>query len=288
MIKTDSDGNKEWDKTFGGTGYDDHWYVQQTTDEGFIITGESSNEDVRLIKTDRNGNKMWDRTFGGENADRGRCVQQTTDGGYIITGETRSFGDIYNAVWLIKTDSSGNLEWNKTFEKSEYDQGFSVQQTTDGGYIITGLTAWSGKDNVWLIKTDDAGNKVWDKTFGETCGLCVRQTTDGGYIIVGSKAFTFNDVYLIKTDSTGNKEWDKVLGGQYYDWGRCVQQTSDEGYIITGVTDSLFGSNQEDVLLIKTDKDGNVKSKAITGKMLLLRIIERFPLLQKLLQQFGF
>jgi hypothetical protein len=275
LIKTDSSGNEEWNRTFGGSNYDRGSSTQQTTDGGYIIAGATysyglGDFDIWLIKTDSVGIEVWNATFGGSSSDWCYSVQQTTDGGYIIVGDTASYGAGDSDVWLIKTDSNGNEVWNATFGGMKYDKGYSVQQTTDGGYIITGYTGSYDADDtgcdIWLIKTDLNGIEEWSQTFGGTgisnkfdFGYSVQQTSDGGYIITGDTEIYFvaaSNIWLIKTDSNGNEEWNRIFGGAASDRGRSVQQTSDAGYIITGWATSYSGADP-DIWLIKTDPSGN-------------------------------
>jgi hypothetical protein len=269
LIKTDVNGDSLWTKTFGGTGTDVGFSIKQTTDGGYIIAGStlsfgSGDFDIYLIKTDSIGSPLWSKTFGGTNDDEGFSVQQTTDGGYIITGSTDSFGSGDYDAYLIKTDANGDTLWTKIFGGIFNDLAYSVQQTTDGGYIVVGYTVSFGAGNadVYLIKTDANGNSLWSKTFGgaiDDQGYLVQQTMDGGYIVAG-KATSFgagnSDVYLIKTDPNGNSLWIKTFGGADYDYGFSVQQTMEGGYIVAGRTVS-FGAGGNNVYLIKTDVNGD-------------------------------
>jgi hypothetical protein len=277
LIKTDGAGDTVCTKTFGGTDYDVGYCIQKTADQGYIITGETSSYgagsyDVWLIKTDSAGNESWNSTFGGNSADYGRSVQQTSDGGYIIAGQTLSFGAGSYDVWLIKTDSAGNESWSKTYGDAEYDAGYSVQQTTDGGYILVGFTDsyGAGSADVWLIKTDSAGNESWNKTFGGTdfdLGLDVQLMGDGGYIIAaGTQSYGAggDDGWIIKTDSAGNESWNKTLGGSDNDYTESVQQTTDGGYIIVGSTETFISEEGGDIYLIKLEAETGVENDGAT------------------------
>ena len=202
----------------------------------------------------------WQKTFGGLRDDIGAAVLETSDGGYIIAGHTSSYGAGGMDIWMIKTDATGNEIWSRTFGGKGDEFVTSVQQTSDDGYIMVGITSsyGAGGRDLWMIKTDALGNKQWDKTFGgswDDGGISVRQTRDGGYIATGATgSFGPSVVWLIKTDAMGNKLWDKTLDSEedvgQMSTGSSVQQTNDGGYIVAG------DSSKENVLLIKTDAPG--------------------------------
>jgi hypothetical protein len=261
-----------WIRIFGGTKYKYAHSVQQTTDGGYIVAGHA-NSKLWLLKTDSCGGQVWEQTFGPPEGTVGYSVQQTTDGGYIMTGLTGSPGTDKGDVWLVKTDASGGLVWDKTFGGTERDEGNSVQQTSDGGYIIVGNTEsyGAGDSDIWLVKTDASGNKAWDKTLGGAGidhGNSVRQTTDGGYIIVGTSGtyeVNSSDVRLFKTDSAGNTTWNKTFGADsVWDEGNSVEQTTDGGYIVAGCSGP-------GLWLVKTDASGiRAWDKTIGGGMVLM------------------
>jgi hypothetical protein len=201
------------------------------------------------------------KTYGGAYYDQAYSVQQTSDGGYILAGGTYSFGAGGWDIFLIKTDANGSIQWAKTYGGTDWDEAYSVQQTSDGGYILAGGTYsfGAGGADIFLIKTDANGNIIWAKTYGGTYGAySVQQTSDGGYILAGSTGFgPYYDIFLIKTDANGNIQWAKTYGGTDEDRAYSVQQTSDGGYIVVGRTLS-FGAGGLDIFLIKTDANGNI------------------------------
>ncbi len=201
LIKTDSIGNVEWRRVFSW-GYKYGYYVRvlpvhQTSDGGYII-GTIRDSVLRLIKTDTAGNMQWERVFPGKGVGGGDAVQQTQDGGYIATGIGRSSNPESNRadVYLLKTDASGNFQWKKTYGGPDLDNGRWVTQTSDGGYLVAGITNGTGAEysgDGYLVRTDSAGNLIWAKVIGEPnqldMALCAQETSDGGYIVTGWAGF---------------------------------------------------------------------------------------------------
>jgi len=170
LIKTNSNGTEQWNRTFGGSGYDYVYSVQNTQDGGYILVGNTGSygarSDAWVIKTDANGNEQWNKTFGLDGIDSAYSIVQTSDGGYVLAGKIDTtknpdFKDqiLYtdNDVWLFKTDANGNLEWSKTIGGLKSDEARFVQQTSDGGFVISGTTEsyGSGGRDIWLLKVAD-------------------------------------------------------------------------------------------------------------------------------------
>jgi hypothetical protein len=259
----------DWTRTYGGSGNDVAYSVQQTNDSGYIFTGSTESfgadsVDVYLVKTNNIGNMQWFRIFGGSDYDEALSVKQTNDSGYILTGVTCSFGVGPCDMYLVKTDNQGDTVWTRTYGRSYTDGARSVCQTTDGGYILAGSsTPFLGAlIEIYLVKTDSNGDTLWTRTYGGSDhqgAYSVQQTRDGGYIIAGCNPIHggVHDIYLLKVDSLGDTLWARTYGGPDDDNIRSVQQTMDGGFIMVGWTDS-YGAGSDDAYVVKTDSLGDI------------------------------
>lgn len=261
LLKTTADGTLEWNKTYNNAQYDRARMMVAASDGGYAIVGYSMNKDepyyrTFLVKTFSNGTLDWSQTYGGLSRQYAYSAVATSDGGYAITGIIRSTV-AYNAhVYLIKTSSDGSMLWSKTYDNFlEFSRGYSVIQTSDGGYAITGIAG----SMAFLLKTDGNGTFQWSKAFSlgsyETYGYIVRQTSDGGYAIAGC-VYTDDyseDVCLIKTDKNGALQWNKTYGGSGDQRASSMVLTSNGEYIIAGSAETEYSMN---AMLLKVDANG--------------------------------
>lgn len=293
VTKLNSSGVPQWIKCLGGTSNEEATSIAQTSDGGYIVAGYAFSNDNQVsgvhgysdywvVKLDASGNITWQKALGGSNYDYANSVIQTSEGGYIVTGYSGSkdgdatgthWGGSDNDVWVVKLDASGAITWQKSYGGSKDDQGNSIQQTSDGGYIIAGTTTSSdgnitGKhgtsydnNDYWVIKIDNTGNLTWQKCLGGSgsgtgagsgndFAYSVKQTSDGGYVVSGTVSSgtatndditgyhgtTGSDYWIVKLDNTGNISWQKCLGGTGTEDARTIVQTADGGYIVTGTT----------------------------------------------------
>lgn len=206
----------------------------------------------------------FELTYGGIDSDYGYDLLLTDDGGILICGLTYSYGEGMNDFYLIKTDNNGVVQWYKTYGGANYDYSMRIRATSDGGYIIGGVTVsyGAGSNDVYVIKINNLGDTLWTKTYGDWYNEIIydiEETSDGGFVIIG-KTLSFGnyygEVYLIKTDSCGDTLFTKRYGGDDLNWGLSIEQTSDNGYIICGKTSS-FGAGGQDVYIIRTNPNGD-------------------------------
>ena len=261
LVKVDSYGNVEWEKPWGGLN------VITTMDGGYMIMG-GGYSDIWLLKLDSFGDEEWVYYYGGDDHEvlnyyySDGAIQQTTEGGFIFTCSTRSYvpNDVEISAWLVKTDMNGMEEWNTTFSLDDSTWGYSVQQTTDGGFILGGYSAPNNFYNGFLIKTDPYGNEEWTRTYNDSGkGYFVCQTSDGGYILAGESG----DTFVIKTDSQGQEEWKIFLPREIGSLVFSIDYTSDNGLILACNTGYRPGSLG--LCLVKIDENGNIEwSKTFT------------------------
>jgi hypothetical protein len=296
VMKLDSSGTLQWLNVYGSN-YDDEGYgIRQTSDGGYVLAGYTEargNRDALVIRLDSAGNVVWQKVLGGRYADFASDIRQTGDNGFIVVGTTYSSnsGDVgvnhgSGDIWVIRMDPSGTIVWQKLLGGYGDDNGYSIHQTIDGGYVLTGNTYSDnsgdvgpnhGSDDMWVVKLDSVGNIQWQKVLGgnaHEAGYGVRQTHDGGYVAAGVTGSSNNgdvgashgngDFWVVRLDSSGNIQWQKVLGGSDVDNGRAIEQTSDGGYILTGYSTSGSSGdvgpnhNSCDAWVVRLDSVGTV------------------------------
>lgn len=262
----------EWNKTYGGSGWDVASSLLQIGDGGYLLAGYTESYgagkgDFWLVKTNTAGRMLWNRTFGGAEYDEAKSLILAADGGYVLAGVTRSYGAGVTDFWLVKTDSNGNHQWNRTYGGAGLEYLFSAIRTSDNGFALAGYTESYGQGgDFWIVKTDSNGVLQWSETYGGRSwdeAHAIIQTSDGGYAIVGetdSIGAGLTDVWWVKISSDGRKLKDQSYGGVNSDGGTSLVQTADGGYAIAGYTES-FGSgtpNYPDFWLVKIDSTGKM------------------------------
>jgi hypothetical protein len=263
IIKLDKNGNKLWDKTFGGFEWDEAYSIIETKDGGFAIAGMTrskgnGNVDGWVIKLDKYGNMLWDKALGGSKWDIVYSIIQTIDGGFIVAGETESKGNRKSDAWIIKLDKYGNKLWDKTFGRKKWDRAYSIIQTKNGEFVVIGTIDADDDifdNNFWIIKLDKNGNKLWDKTFGNNYEEIIHsiiQTKDSGFVVAGNNDFDFT---IIKFDKNGNILWNKTLKNNNYNsiiHIYSITQTNDGDFAIAG--EIHLEKKSHDALIIKLGK----------------------------------
>ncbi len=263
ILKTDGNGDTLWTSFFPEGIWSIGKSITETSDGCYIVTGLLHGSGINevglwLIKVDSVGKTLWSYVYGSEEGADGECVQKTNDGNYIITGIVK--GDL----WLLKANPQGDTIWTKRYGREGYeDIGLFLEQTKDGGFVITGYKDYSvalgSEPNLWLLRTNSQGDTLWTKNYGGLgiCkGTCVRQTEDEGFIVTGINR-SLNDLWLIKTNNAGNIVWSKIYDcGVNWDASPCIQKTIDGGYILITMT-LAFGAGSVDFWLARTNIDGD-------------------------------
>ena len=263
VIKTDELGEEQWSRSIGNDsigGLQSGDDIIQINDGGYVFTGTIRQDGSKmfLMKINENGLDEWIHTYNDLNGGWGTSLKQTNDGGFIVSGwgVSETTPEILYDGYLVKTNENGEEQWGNTYNYDVWDRIYSVQKTSDGGYVLVGMTKSSQQDQskIYLLKTNENGVEEWNQIIeGEqgVRGRCVLETGDGEYLILGTINIDSldTDIYLIKMDESGQEQLSQTFGGNGNDSGYSVQQTNDGGYIIVGSTE--VDSLNTDVYLIK-------------------------------------
>jgi len=265
-IKLAESGDIQWQKAYSaGSPYS----AQQTADGGFIIAGQKGigqSSVLDVLKLDSSGNVSWYKLYGG-GFEGARSVQQTSDGGYIVAGFTWTYAGSYNDMWVLKLSSDGTVEWEKSYNlDSTYNVAYSIQQTSDSGYIVAGHLQYTfGNAQVWVLKLTADGSVDWQKiygTFNSEYAKKILQTGDGGYVVLVYNAQAINDrIWVLKLDSSGNIEWQKGYGGAGVG---SIALTADAGFILAG-SKKQDGTINYDAMAAKLASNGDIEWQKTYG-----------------------
>ena len=266
ILKLSTNGDIEWQKTYGGSADDYFKSIKQTTDNGYIIVGvtysndgnipnNQGNFDAWIIKIDVNGNLEWSKTFGGTDYEQINNVQQTTNGEYLILGQTESInGDITNNhgnidLWIIKLQTNGNLQWQKTYGGSGFDVASCIQKTNDGHYIVAGITDSNdgditnshGDKDAWVVKIDDLGTILQQTTIGTNGSEGVNsilQTHNNNFLVVGSSQnanSNIKNIFIATLDANCTLLWQRKIPQEDNNtFAKAIFETPDCGYMLFG------------------------------------------------------
>jgi hypothetical protein len=268
LLKTDADGNFEWDAFFGPTPDNRGHGIIQSSDGGYVIAGQAyvahgafGSYDMFVVKTDAQGGLEWQRFIGDDMNDFALSVCEAANGDFVVAGSTMSFG-VWDA-YLARLSPTGDSVWAQHVGRPAADEACDILALPDGsGFVFTGITVAPsrGDGDVYLARTDTEGNILWSETYGGTDddnGQSLVQMADGGFVISAMSA-SFGDfgwnVYVIKTDSVGAEEWSRVFGDEGDDRGHGVARGSDGSIAVAGWTSS-YGAGWLDVYLIKFEPD---------------------------------
>lgn len=269
-MKLDGEGTIEWDRIYGGANWDRTYASAQTPDGGYILAGctrsftdQPMYEDFWVLKLNAEGEIIWERTFGGDRSDRGLALALTKDGGCVVAGCTASFDARGNDFWLIKLDPKGGVDWGKAYGGHLSEIAYSVEQTSDGGYVLAGTTGsyGAGADDALVLRLDSNGDILWQKAYGGSAtdfAVSIRET-EGGFVVSGHTASFGNgsrDLWVFRLDVDGNINWERTFGGPEDEAGNSIHPLAD-GYIIGGYSWS-YGQGLDDILLLKIGVDAEI------------------------------
>lgn len=278
LLRTDENADTVWQRTYGGTGSDAARFAVQTFDSGFAALGSTTSfgaglSDIYLVKTAANGTPLWSKTYGGAGNDYGMALVEMPDSGFAILGSTESFGASIRDICLVRTDANGDTLWTKMLATFSFDEAWSIDKTSDGGFIIGGETRSVSSAPVMLIKLDASGNIQWSDYFPSAMYMSesvstayCRETPDHGYLLTYGHSASGLQTAVIKTDSTGAVQWSKEFYPLSWDtlygpvnmeiFPTCLKMLSNGDCIISSIYRHPYTSY--DNLVVRISPSGNI------------------------------